>query len=42
MVVTDSIFVMLLTESYFKTFIDTGLCDANLQTEVLIALMQIQ
>ena len=38
MVVSDSIFVMLLTESYFKTFIDTALCDANLQTEVLIAL----
>lgn len=29
MVVSDSIFVMLLTETYFKTFIDTGVCDAN-------------
>lgn len=38
MVVSDRIFVMLLTESYFKTFIDTSLCDANQQTEVLIAL----
>lgn len=38
MVVSDSIFVMLLTKSYFKTFIDTDLCNANLQTEVLIAL----
>lgn len=38
MVVSDSIFVMLLTETYFKTFIDTGVCDANQQTEVLIAL----
>lgn len=38
MVVSDSIFVMLLTESYFKTFIDTELSDANVQTEVLIAL----
>jgi len=38
MVVSDSIFVMLLTETYFKSFIDTQVCDANLQTEVLIAL----
>jgi predicted lactoylglutathione lyase len=38
MVVSDSIFVMLLTETYFKTFIDTGVCNANQQTEVLIAL----
>ncbi|MCX2450143.1 VOC family protein [Pedobacter sp. PLR] len=38
MVVSESIFVMLLTETYFKTFIDTGVCDANQQTEVLIAL----
>lgn len=38
MVVSDSIFVMLLTETYFKTFIDTGVCDAHQQTEVLIAL----
>ncbi|NRF38066.1 VOC family protein [Pedobacter foliorum] len=38
MVVSDSIFVMLLTETYFKTFIDTDVCDANQQTEVLMAL----
>ncbi|HEY8954633.1 VOC family protein [Chitinophaga sp.] len=38
MVVSDSIFVMLLTETYFKSFIDTQVCDANLQTEVLITL----
>ena len=38
MVVSDSIFVMLLTETYFKTFIDTAVCDANQHTEVLIAL----
>jgi len=38
MVVSDSIFVMLLTETYFKTFIDTEVCDANRSTEVLIAL----
>ena len=38
MVVSDSIFVMLLTDSYFRSFIDTEVCDANRQTEVLIAL----
>lgn len=38
MAVSDTIFVMLLTETYFKTFIDTGVCDANQQNEVLIAL----
>ncbi|WPU97815.1 glyoxalase/bleomycin resistance/extradiol dioxygenase family protein [Mucilaginibacter sp. cycad4] len=38
MVVSESIFVMLLTENYFKTFIDKEICDARLSTEVLIAL----
>ncbi|XZF14178.1 VOC family protein [Chitinophagaceae bacterium MMS25-I14] len=38
MIVSDSIFVMLLTDAYFKSFIDTEVCDANRQTEVLIAL----
>ena len=38
MIVSESIFVMLLTESYFKTFIDTDVCDAHKSTEVLIAL----
>ena len=38
MVVSDSIFVMLLTEAYFKSFIDTEICDAHRSTEVLIAL----
>ncbi|UYQ95685.1 hypothetical protein MKQ68_11285 [Chitinophaga horti] len=38
LVVTDSIFVMLLTDAYFKTFINTELCDAHKSTEVLIAL----
>lgn len=38
MIVSDSIFVMLLTETYFKTFIDTEVCDARKSTEVLIAL----
>lgn len=38
MVVSDSIFVMLLTSTYFKTFINTEVCDAHKATEVLIAL----
>ena len=38
MVVSDSIFVMLLTSTYFKTFINTEVCDAHKSTEVLIAL----
>lgn len=38
LVVSDSIFVMLLTEAYFKTFINTEVCDARKSTEVLIAL----
>lgn len=38
MVISDSIFVMLLTENYFKSFIDTEICDANRSSEVLIAL----
>jgi predicted lactoylglutathione lyase len=36
--VSDSIFVMLLTSTYFKSFIDTEVCDAHQSTEVLIAL----
>lgn len=38
MVVSDTIFVMLLTESYFQTFTRKKLCDATAATEVLIAL----
>jgi predicted lactoylglutathione lyase len=38
MVVSDSIFVMLLTDTYFKSFIDTEICDAFQATEVLITL----
>jgi predicted lactoylglutathione lyase len=38
MIVSENIFVMLLTESYFKTFINTEVCDAHTATEVLIAL----
>ncbi|MDR6943898.1 VOC family protein [Mucilaginibacter pocheonensis] len=38
MIVSDSIYVMLLTDTYFRSFIDTDICDAHRQTEVLIAL----
>jgi predicted lactoylglutathione lyase len=38
MVVSESIFVMLLTDTYFKSFIDTEICNAHKSTEVLIAL----
>ena len=38
MVVSDSIYVMLLTEAYFRTFVNTEVCDAHKATEVLIAL----
>ena len=38
MVVSENIFVMLLTEAYFKTFINTEISDAHKTTEVLIAL----
>lgn len=38
MVVSESIFVMLLTESYFQTFTKKPVSDASKATEVLIAL----
>src|SRR5690606_15312308 len=38
MVVSESIFVMLLTETYFKTFTRKPICNAKERTEVLIAL----
>jgi uncharacterized protein len=38
MVVSDTIFVMLLTENYFKTFTKKPISDAKASTEVLIAL----
>lgn len=38
MVVSETIFVMLLTENYFQTFTRKKLCDATTATEVLIAL----
>lgn len=38
MVISDSIFAMLLTEAYFQTFTKKAICDATKNTEVLIAL----
>ena len=38
MIVTDDIFVMLLTEEKFKTFIPKEICDAKKSTEVLVCL----
>lgn len=38
MIVSENIFVMLLTETYFKTFTKKPLSDAKTATEVLIAL----
>jgi predicted lactoylglutathione lyase len=38
MIVTDDIFVMLLTEEKFKTFTHKEICDAKKYTEVLVCL----
>ena len=38
MIISDTIYVMLLTETYFKTFISKEIVDAKKATEVLIAL----
>lgn len=38
MIVTDDIFVMLLTEEKFKTFTPKEICDAKKYTEVLVCL----
>jgi predicted lactoylglutathione lyase len=38
MVISDNIFAMLLTESYFQTFTSKQVCDAKKATEVLITL----
>lgn len=38
MIVTDDIFVMLLTEEKFKTFTPKAICDATKATEVLVCL----
>jgi len=38
MIVSDDIFVMLLTETKFKTFTPKAICDATKSTEVLLCL----
>jgi hypothetical protein len=38
MIVTDDIFVMLLTEEKFKTFTPNQICDAKKYTEALVCL----
>lgn len=38
MIVSDDIFVMLLTEDKFKTFTPKAICDATKSTEVLVCL----
>jgi predicted lactoylglutathione lyase len=38
MIVSESIFVMLLTEKKFKTFTPNEICDATRSTEVLLCL----
>jgi len=38
MIVSEDIFVMLLTEAKFKTFTPKAICDATKSTEVIVAL----
>ena len=38
MIVGENIFVMLLVESFFKTFTKKAICDARKSTEVLVCL----
>jgi uncharacterized protein len=38
MVVSDDIFIMLLTEAKFKSFTPNSICDATQQSEVLVCL----
>lgn len=38
MIVSDTIYVMLLVEKYFKTFIKKEICDSSKNTEVLLCL----
>lgn len=38
MIVSDNIFVMLLTEAKFQTFTPKAICDATKSTEVLVCL----
>ena len=40
MVVSDDIFVMLLTHKFFKTFIDKAIANAHKTTEVLVCLSE--
>lgn len=38
MIISDTIFVMLLTENFFKGFIKTDICDTKKHTESIICL----
>ncbi|OGJ46946.1 extradiol dioxygenase [Candidatus Peregrinibacteria bacterium RIFOXYA12_FULL_33_12] len=38
MIISENIFVMLLTEKFFKSFIKKEICDTQKNTEVLLAL----
>ena len=38
MIISDTIYAMLLVEPYFKTFTPRALCDATTHTEALLAL----
>ena len=38
MIVNDQVFVMLLAENFFKSFIDNEICDTTKSTEVLVAI----
>ncbi|HTD05917.1 VOC family protein [Undibacterium sp.] len=38
MIVSDTIYVMLLVEKYFKTFTQKEICDSSKSTEVLLCL----
>lgn len=38
MIVSDTIFVMLLTEAKFRTFTPKAICDATQSTEILVCL----
>lgn len=38
MIVSDTIYVMLLTEAYFRTFMPKEVCDTSRYAEVLVAL----
>ncbi len=38
MIVNDEVFVMLLLEKFFKSFIDNEICDTTKSTEVIVAM----